>query len=79
MASLWKEAQDGEGRTYYANTDTGEVVSKRPAGATLMVAEVAGPATRAKGWSTHADEHGHAYYYNQESGAAQYEPPSEGE
>lgn len=73
--TMYQQNEDGS----YANTDTGEVVSERPAGATLMVAEVAGPATRAKGWSTHADEHGHAYYYNQESGAAQYEPPSEGE
>ena len=32
MASLWQAAQDGEGRTYYCNTQTGESSWTKPEG-----------------------------------------------
>ena len=63
MASLWKEAQDGEGRAYYANTDTGESSWTKPEGFDSVLGQAAAGAEsirmsqRVQRWRVEDGEH----------------------
>jgi len=66
----WGAYQDAEGRTYYANTTTGESSYDPP---------VPPPSTEAPalpdGWTAHQTEDGKMYYANVATGETAWEPP----
>ena len=77
MASLWKEAQDGEGRTYYANTDTGESSWTKPEGFDSVLGQAAAGAEEGGGdWKEAQDAGGNTYYANTKTGESSWTKPA---
>lgn len=65
LSQGWAAYVDGEGRTYYANTNTGESSWTIPDAALLP-----------EGWTAHEDSEGRTYYANVSTGESSWTRPS---
>ena len=72
MASFWREAKDDAGRTYYANTQTGESSWVKPEG---FLGEAAASSSGGGDWKEGQDAEGRTYYANVRTGESSWTKP----